>query len=91
MKVKMNYSTEITKSVTAKYRYTIEIQHWDTITYHLHYYNEMDCTVYHTVEEAKAAIHETAMLWHWNERKVFLKKWESTETVLLHHRYKVKA
>lgn len=91
MKVKMNYSTEVTKSVTAKYRYTIEVQHWDAIRFHLHYHDEMDCTPYDTPEEAQAAIHKTAMLWHWDERKVFLKKWESTETVLLHHRYKVKA
>ena len=91
MKVKMNYSTEITKSITTKYRYTLEVQHWDIVRFHLHYHNEMDCTAYDTPEEAKAAIHETATLWHWNEDKVFLKKWESTETVLLHHRYKVKA
>ena len=91
MKIQMNQSVEITKSQTSKYRYTIEIQHWSTVTFHLHYGGQMDCTVYDSVEEAKAAIHQTAALWGWDERKVFLKKWESTEIVLLHHRHKVRA
>ena len=91
MKVKMNSTVEVTKSVTAKYRYTIEVQHWDTVRFHLHYLNSMDCTSYDTPEEAKAAIAETAARWHWKPNKVFLKKWEDTEIVVLHHRYKVKA
>lgn len=91
MKIKMNYSTEVTKSLTDHYRYTLEVQHWDTVRFHLHYGDQMDCTVYDSVEDAKAAIHQTAALWGWDERKVFLKKWEGTETVVLHHRYRVKA
>lgn len=91
MRTALLSSTEATRSTTAKYRYTIEFQQWAVETWHLCYYNETDCTVYDTVEAAQAAIHKTAVLWHWNECKVFLKKYESTELVVLRHRYKVKA
>lgn len=91
MKIAIISTTEVVRSTTAKYRYTIELRHWSTVTFHLCHYDSIDCTPYDTVEQAQAAIHETATLWHWNERKVFLKKYESTELEVLHHRYKVKA
>lgn len=91
MKVKMNYSTEVTKAITSKYRYTVEVQHWDVVKFHLHYKDSYDCTAYDTPEEAQAAIRGTALTWHWDASKVFLKRWQDTETVLIHHRYKVKA
>ena len=80
----------IVKSETAKYVYTVEFQPWSTETWHLHYLNEMDCTVYDTVEDAQAAIHETAVRWHWDERRVFLKKYTGSDLLVLHHRHVVR-
>lgn len=49
-----------------------------------------DCTVYHTMEEAQAAIAATARVWDWDPNACYIKVVHTEEHVTKHHRNKVK-
>ena len=90
MKIELLSSVTTVIRTTEKYTYSIEVQCWKVVKWHLRYLNQTDCTVYETFEEAQANIRKTATLWGWDPDKTFIVKTETTTTETLHHRNKVR-
>lgn len=96
----------VVKSTTTKYIYSYEFLTYACTTYHIachDYYHKwdtehrwgkhrggLDCTVYHTEDEARAHIHATALLWGWNEDECYIKAYDGEEHITKYHRNKVK-
>ena len=90
MKIELLSSVTTVIRTTEKYTYSVEVQRWKVVRWHLRYLNQTDCTVYETLEEAQANIRKTATLWGWNPYKTLPVKTETTTTEILRHRNKVR-
>ena len=73
---------------TAMYYYTVESYIVKKPQYFIGNNRSWDCTVYSTKEEAKTHIHETALLWHWDEKSCHIIEKETEEIITKNHRWK---
>ena len=73
---------------TATHYYTVESYTVTRKYYQIGYIHSWDCTTYSSKEEAEKRIHETAMLWHWDETKCHIIEKETQDTIIKKHRWK---
>lgn len=91
MRKELINSVTIIKSTTKKYQYSVEVLTYSKVDFHLHWFDEMDCTAYETKEAAAADLVRTARIWNWTIEDVRIEAHDGrVETVVKHHRNKVK-
>lgn len=91
MRKELINSITIIKSMTKKYQYSVEVLTYSKVVFHLHWFDQMDCTAYETEEAAAADLVRTARIWNWDPENVRIEAHDDrVETVVKHHRKKVK-